>query len=44
MSQYSQYTYYLQKGLKHFGLEVLVVSAALEHFELYLVFVYNFLC
>ena len=35
--------YYSPKELKHFGQEMLVIYEILEHFELYQVFMYNFL-
>ena len=36
--------YYLQNEFKYFGLEILVIYEVLRHFELYQVFMYNFLC
>ena len=40
---FSRDIYYSQKELKHFALEILVVYGVLGHFELYQVFMYNFL-
>ena len=41
--QYSQYIYYSQKALKHFGLEILVIHGILEHIVLN-TFKYIFWC
>ena len=37
-------TYYSQKNLKYFGVEILIVYRVLEHLKIYQVFMYNFLC
>ena len=37
-------TYYSQKNLRYFGVEILIVYRVLEHLKIYQVFMYNFLC
>ena len=34
LSEYFQYIYYSQKELKHFGLDILVIHAILDHIVL----------